>query len=72
MRSACLYLHYEEAEPEFTLKLPLSASPTVAEAIAQFSAAYTKRTGKELTVAAAAQRGQPLLTWALTHWPARV
>ena len=30
MRSACLYLHYEEAEPEFTLKLPLSASPTVA------------------------------------------
>lgn len=44
---ACLYLHYEEAEPEYTLKLPLSSDLTVAQAIERFALAYAK-TGSTL------------------------
>ena len=44
---ACLYLHYEEAEPEYTLKLPLSSHLTVADAVERFACAYAK-TGSTL------------------------
>tara|TARA_B110001452_G_scaffold251342_1_gene240322 strand:+ start:193 stop:1041 length:849 start_codon:yes stop_codon:yes gene_type:complete len=44
---ACLYLHYEEAEPAYTLKLPLSSDLTVAQAVERFASAYAK-TGSTL------------------------
>lgn len=60
---AALYLHYEEASPEFTMKLPLAAGPSAAEALLQFAAAYAKKTGRTLQVSAlrmSTERGRTL------------